>query len=80
MQSQLLGTGVTTGRCCDTWHEVTLAGGAGAVGRAQGETLVSLRLSPGVKESRGSLTWFLAPSRALTGGQGRPTPHSALEI
>lgn len=75
-----MGTGVTTGRCCDTWHKVTLAGGAGAVGRAQGETLVSVRLSPGVKESKGSLTWLLAPSRALTGGQGRPAPHSALEI
>lgn len=47
MQSQLLGTGEISGRCCDTWHKVTRVGGAGAVGRALWETLVSVTVGKG---------------------------------
>lgn len=43
-QPQLLGTGVTPERCCDTWHKVPQ--GAGAVGRALWETLVAVRGDP----------------------------------
>lgn len=59
-----------SGRRCDTLHKPRHAGGAGAVGRAEWELLVLVRMGEvergcevtvlAMRESRGSLNWFPA--------------------